>query len=93
MDNLKRSGIESAAVAFLHAYKNPAHEQEFKRFLEKGGISYISASAELSPLIKLLERTETARRTLQDSLDVVPAGCTVDVDLFRSNHEFNFSVQ
>jgi 5-oxoprolinase (ATP-hydrolysing) len=54
---LKQTGIESAAVAFLHAYKNPAHELLFKGLLEKHGIKFISVSAELSPLIKILERT------------------------------------
>lgn len=56
---LKKSGIQSASVVFLNAYRNNKHEQIFSNFLEKSGINYISVSTELSPLIKILERAET----------------------------------
>lgn len=56
---LKQKGIESAAIVFMNAYRNPVHEQQFKKLLEGSGIKFISVSTELSPLIKLLERAET----------------------------------
>ena len=52
--------VEAVAISLLHSYKNPAHEQQLKDALLKAGITFISASAELSPAIKYLHRTETA---------------------------------
>ncbi len=50
----------AVAVAFLHAYRNPVHEQTLgERLLEKG-IRYRSLSHELSPNIKILPRAQTA---------------------------------
>ncbi len=54
------SGIEAAAVALMHAYRSPGHEQEVGRLLREAGFRYVSLSSELAPLIKLLPRTETA---------------------------------
>ena len=56
---IKRNGIESAAVVFMNAYRNPLHELQFKKLLEQSGMKFVSVSTELSPLIKLLERAET----------------------------------
>jgi 5-oxoprolinase (ATP-hydrolysing) len=53
-------GIRSAAVALMHSYRNPAHEQELKRRLLDRGFEQVSCSAELAPRIKLLHRAETA---------------------------------
>jgi 5-oxoprolinase (ATP-hydrolysing) len=57
---LLAEGIESAAVALLHSYRNPAHEEQVGELLREAGFRYVSRSAELAPLIKLLPRTETA---------------------------------
>jgi len=54
------SGIRVAAIALMHSYRNPAHEQRLTAFLRDLGFEHISASAELAPLIKLLPRAETA---------------------------------
>ncbi len=51
---------ESAAVAFLHAYRNPAHEQQFEAFLLQKGMPFITLSSALSPSIKILPRAQTA---------------------------------
>ncbi|NOX84429.1 MAG: 5-oxoprolinase, partial [Chlorobi bacterium] len=56
---IKQDGIESVAVVFMNAYRNPVHELQFKKLLEASGMKFISVSTELSPLIKLLERAET----------------------------------
>ncbi|GMT45240.1 MAG: 5-oxoprolinase [bacterium] len=56
---IKQTGIESAAVVFMNAYRNPLHENQFKNLLEESGMKFISVSTGLSPLIKILERAET----------------------------------
>ncbi|HEV2854782.1 MAG TPA: hydantoinase/oxoprolinase family protein [Thermoanaerobaculia bacterium] len=53
-------GFESAAVALMHSYRNPRHEEELGTLLREAGFRYISLSSELAPLIKLLPRAETA---------------------------------
>jgi 5-oxoprolinase (ATP-hydrolysing) len=57
---LLASGIESAAVALMHSYRNPRHEAAVGELLRAAGFRWISLSSELAPLIKLLPRTETA---------------------------------
>ena len=57
---LSRQGIRSAAVALMHSYRNPAHEQELRRRLLAWGFEHVSCSSELAPRIKLLHRAETA---------------------------------
>ena len=51
---------EAVAVALMHSYRNPKHEQELKRALKKAKIPFISLSQELTPAIKFLPRTQTA---------------------------------
>jgi 5-oxoprolinase (ATP-hydrolysing) len=53
-------GIESAAVALLHSYRNPRHEEALGALLRASGFRHVSLSADLAPLIKLLPRAETA---------------------------------
>lgn len=57
---LVRQGIESIAVCFLHAYKNPVHEQAVQRFIETEFPQLtVSSSSEVSPEIREFERTCT----------------------------------
>jgi N-methylhydantoinase A len=63
-DLAKRIGkgeYRSAAVAFLHAYANPAHEQQMARILATvaPGIA-VTLSSALSPKFREYERTSTA---------------------------------
>ncbi|MCB1062823.1 MAG: hydantoinase/oxoprolinase family protein, partial [Verrucomicrobiae bacterium] len=53
-------GISVAAVALMHSYRNPAHEEELRARLLALGFDHVSLSAELAPLIKILPRAETA---------------------------------
>ncbi|HEX8906886.1 MAG TPA: hydantoinase B/oxoprolinase family protein, partial [Longimicrobiaceae bacterium] len=53
-------GIEAAAVALMHAYRNPAHERALAEVLHAAGFRHVSLSSDLAPLIKLLPRAETA---------------------------------
>ncbi|NGP89988.1 hydantoinase B/oxoprolinase family protein [Fodinibius halophilus] len=58
--HLLDQGITSAAVSLMHSYKNPKHEQQFKKWLLDQGFEHVSVSANLSPFIGILPRTETA---------------------------------
>ena len=53
-------GIDSAAVALLHSYREPRHERAVARCLRRAGFRHVSASAELAPFIRVLPRAETA---------------------------------
>jgi 5-oxoprolinase (ATP-hydrolysing) len=57
---LAGEGVRSAAVALLHAWRNPAHERAVVETLRRAGFEHVSAAAGLWPLIKLLPRAETA---------------------------------
>ncbi len=57
---LAAEGLRVAAVALLHAWRNPAHEQEVALILRRIGFEHVSCSSDLAPLVKLLPRAETA---------------------------------
>jgi len=81
-------GIRSVAIAFLHSYLNPAHEQRAAEIAAEIGFTQITASHQASPLIKLVARGDTAvvdaylspilRRYVDqvaDALDLGRGGC------------------
>ena len=53
-------GIRSVAVAFMHAYLNPAHEKAVADVAREIGFTQVSTSHETSKLIKLIGRGDTA---------------------------------
>jgi 5-oxoprolinase (ATP-hydrolysing) len=57
---LLAAGFEAAAVALLHSYRNPRHEEELGEMLREAGFRHVSLSSRLAPLIKILPRAETA---------------------------------
>ncbi len=57
---LVAAGVRVAAVALMHAFRNPEHELAVERELRAAGFDHVSRSAALAPLIGLLARTETA---------------------------------
>lgn len=60
MQQLVASGVESIAVAFLHAYRNPAHEEQARRVVERVAPGmHISVSHEVLPEFREYERTST----------------------------------
>jgi len=59
VNELLKKGITSAAVAFMHSYKNGAHERKFGQWLLDKGFKHVSISSELSPFIKIISRAET----------------------------------
>lgn len=52
-------GYRSLAVALLHSYRNPEHEQKIREMAKQQGFDQISLSHEASPLIKLVSRGDT----------------------------------
>ena len=57
---LAAAGVESVAVAFLHAYKNPIHEQQVKALIESEFPRLsVCISSEVSPEIREFERAST----------------------------------
>jgi 5-oxoprolinase (ATP-hydrolysing) len=52
-------GIEAVAIVFMHAYRYPAHEQRVAALARALGFPQVSASHEVSPLIKLVSRGDT----------------------------------
>ena len=60
VEDLLDAGIESAAIAFLHSYKNSAHEEQVAEVFRRKGMAYVSVSSHLSSSIKIIPRAETA---------------------------------
>jgi len=52
-------GIRSCAIAFLHGYRYPDHEQQIAVLARDIGFTQISVSHEVSPLMKLVSRGDT----------------------------------
>ncbi len=52
-------GIRAVAIAFLHAYLNPDHEDQVAKIAREIGFTQISKSAEVSQLSKLVSRGDT----------------------------------
>ncbi|WP_421999995.1 hydantoinase/oxoprolinase family protein [Reyranella sp.] len=59
--SLAADGIESVAVAFMHAYVNPAHERRTREILkeEMPGL-WVTLASEVCPEVREYERTSTA---------------------------------
>ena len=60
VDELVRLGVESLAVVFLHAYRNPAHEQAALELIEARHPDLaVSLSSAVAPEIREYERAST----------------------------------
>jgi 5-oxoprolinase (ATP-hydrolysing) len=55
----RADGITSAAIVFMHSYAYPEHEQQAMRLARDFGFTQISASHEVSPLVKFVGRGDT----------------------------------
>ncbi|MGW2643055.1 hydantoinase B/oxoprolinase family protein [Streptomyces sp. NPDC001348] len=53
-------GIRAVAVVFLHSHLHPAHERAVGELAARAGFPQISLSSEVSPLMKLVPRGDTA---------------------------------
>lgn len=52
-------GIRSCAIAFLHGYRYPNHEQQIAVLARDIGFTQVSVSHEVTPLMKLVSRGDT----------------------------------
>ena len=55
----KSDGINSVAIAFMHSYINPSHENIIEKIAKEENFNQISVSHKVSPLIKLVGRGDT----------------------------------
>ncbi|HEV7369318.1 hydantoinase B/oxoprolinase family protein [Arenibaculum sp.] len=53
------AGIRAVAIAFIHAYRHPAHEKAVAALARSMGFPQVSVSHEVSPLMKLVGRGDT----------------------------------
>jgi 5-oxoprolinase (ATP-hydrolysing) len=53
-------GIRSCAIVFMHGYRYSEHEKQVAQIARKIGFTQISVSHEVSPLMKLVSRGDTA---------------------------------
>ncbi len=57
---LKREKIKAVAIALLHSYMNPKHEQEIKNMLQEACPQiFVTCSSEIAPEYREFERTST----------------------------------
>ncbi|QJB28470.1 hydantoinase B/oxoprolinase family protein [Limnospira fusiformis] len=54
-----QDGIRSCAIALMHSYRYPKHEQQIAEIAAEIGFTQISASHQISPLMKLISRGDT----------------------------------
>jgi len=52
-------GLRACAIALIHGYRYPEHENQLAALAEKTGFTQISVSHRVSPLIKLISRGDT----------------------------------
>jgi len=58
--DLKDQGIESVAVALMHAYAWPEHELLLGRLAREAGFNQVSLSSQVMAMVKLVPRGDTA---------------------------------
>ena len=56
----RAKGIDAAAVVFMHSHKYPEHEKIVAALAREAGFAQVSASHEVSPLVKLVGRGDTS---------------------------------
>ena len=60
LEELRRSGLDVAVVALLHAQRNPAHEQRCAALLRELGFRTVVCSHQVSVMPRLVPRGQTA---------------------------------
>jgi 5-oxoprolinase (ATP-hydrolysing) len=55
----RRDGYAAVAIAFVHGYRHPAHEQRVAELARAAGFTQVSVSHEVAPLVKFVSRGET----------------------------------
>ncbi|HVL70892.1 MAG TPA: hydantoinase B/oxoprolinase family protein, partial [Beijerinckiaceae bacterium] len=59
LERAKAEGFFAVAVVFMHAYRFPEHERQVAALARELGFPQVSASHEVSPLVKLVGRGDT----------------------------------
>ncbi|MCF6266925.1 MAG: hydantoinase B/oxoprolinase family protein [Desulfuromusa sp.] len=59
LEQAYQRGIRAVAIAFMHGYANPVHEQRVAEVAVEIGFTQISVSSRVSPLMKLVSRGDT----------------------------------
>jgi len=59
LEKLQKSGVDSVAITFIHAWKYPDHEAQVAKLVREMGFTQVSVSHEVSPLVKLIGRGDT----------------------------------
>ena len=59
LEAARADGIAAVAIVFVHAYRYPEHERLVAALAREIGFAQVSASHEISPLIKLVSRGDT----------------------------------
>src|SRR5215510_12002490 len=59
LERARSDGFNAAAIVFMHAYRYPEHERRVAALARELGFAQVSASHEVSPLIKLVSRGDT----------------------------------
>src|SRR5262245_56261853 len=59
LEQARAQGCNAAAILFMHAYRYPEHERLVAALAREVGFAQVSASHEVSPLIKLVSRGDT----------------------------------
>ena len=60
VEQLRAAEVEAVAICLLHAWRNPAHEQQIATYLRAHLTCFVSASHEISREFREYERTSTA---------------------------------
>ncbi|HEV7417964.1 MAG TPA: hydantoinase/oxoprolinase family protein, partial [Tianweitania sediminis] len=60
LEQAKADGIGAVAIVLMHSWQNPAHEAALAELVRAVGFEQVSVSHEVSPLIKLVGRGDTA---------------------------------
>ncbi|MGB0498907.1 MAG: hydantoinase B/oxoprolinase family protein, partial [Rubricella sp.] len=59
LERLRREGFDALAIVFVHGYRHTAHEAAAARIAREIGFCQVSASHEVSPLMKMVSRGDT----------------------------------
>ena len=59
LEAARADGIQSVAIVLMHAYAYPEHERQAAELARELGFAQVSASHEVSPLIKIVPRGDT----------------------------------
>ncbi|MBV9812740.1 MAG: hydantoinase B/oxoprolinase family protein, partial [Acetobacteraceae bacterium] len=59
LDDARAAGIAAVAIVLMHAWKHPTHEQRLAALARAAGFTQVSASHQVSPLLRLVPRGDT----------------------------------